>query len=127
MTDTTFDFTGTDAGVYKLVETTVPAGYNKAEDITITVEATYDTNSADPKLKKLTVTPASFAPVVYGTNDGTSEITTDGIITGNVLNQKGNQLPSTGGVSTTLFYVFGSLLVIAAGVHFVTKKRMDVD
>ena len=28
---------------------------------------------------------------------------------------------------STLFYVLGSLLVIAAGVYFVTKKRMDVE
>ena len=26
-----------------------------------------------------------------------------------------------------MFYVLGSLLVIAAGVYFITKKRMDVE
>jgi len=126
-TGSTFEFKGTDAGVYKLVETTVPSGYNKANDIDITVTAVYDTDSADPKLKQLTVTPDSFAAVVTGTNDGTSEITTDGVITGKILNQKGNQLPETGGVGTTLFYVFGSMLVIAAAVYFVTKKRSEVE
>ena len=44
-----------------------------------------------------------------------------------IINEKGNVLPSTGGVGTTLFYVFGSMLVIAAAVYFVTKKRSEVE
>ena len=126
---TTFEFKGTDAGEYKLVETTVPAGYNKCADITFTVNATYDTASADPKLKSLTVTPetAGFTVTTTETKDATgnvTEITTDGIISGKVLNQKGAVLPSTGGVGTTIFYVVGSILVVAAGVLLITKKRM---
>ena len=42
-----------------------------------------------------------------------------------VLNQTGTELPSTGGIGTTIFYVLGSVLVVAAGVLLVTKKRMD--
>ncbi|MCF0230656.1 MAG: isopeptide-forming domain-containing fimbrial protein, partial [Parasporobacterium sp.] len=55
---TTFSFHGQDAGMYKLVETTVPAGYNKADDIIFTVEAVYDTVSDNPKLKKMVVKSA---------------------------------------------------------------------
>lgn len=126
---TTFEFKGTDAGEYKLVETTVPSGYNKVGDISFTVTATYDTEADDPKLKTLTVTPETAGFTVTTTTitgDG-QHITTDGIITGKILNQKGNQLPSTGGIGTTLFYVFGSMLVIAAGVYFIVKKRTDID
>ena len=36
-------------------------------------------------------------------------------------------LPSTGGIGTTIFYVVGSVLVIAAAVLLITKKRMDRD
>ena len=43
------------------------------------------------------------------------------------INTTGTTLPSTGGVGTTLFYVFGSMLVIAAAVYFVTKKRSEVE
>lgn len=42
-----------------------------------------------------------------------------------VINQTGNELPSTGGIGTTLFYVIGSILVVGAVVLFVTKKRMS--
>ena len=41
-----------------------------------------------------------------------------------VENSAGTELPSTGGVGTTLFYVFGGILVLAAVVLLVTKKRM---
>ena len=39
-------------------------------------------------------------------------------------NSAGSELPSTGGMGTTLFYVIGGLLVAAAVVLLVSKKRM---
>ena len=42
-----------------------------------------------------------------------------------VVNQSGAVLPSTGGIGTTIFYVVGSILVVAAGVLLITKKRMS--
>ena len=41
-----------------------------------------------------------------------------------VLNNTGSILPSTGGLGTTLFYIFGAILVIGSGVVLITKKRM---
>ena len=129
---TTFEFKGTDAGKYKLVETTVPTGYNKAEDIEIEVTATYDTDSADPKLTGLRVTPETAGFVVESTNTTTGEgadaVTTttySGVISGKVLNQKGATLPSTGGMGTTLFYVFGAILVLGGGVVLISRRRME--
>ena len=43
----------------------------------------------------------------------------------NVINNQGTELPSTGGIGTTIFYVVGSIMVVAAGVLLVTKKRMS--
>jgi len=42
-----------------------------------------------------------------------------------VVNQAGAELPSTGGMGTTLFYIGGGILVLAAIVLLVTKKRMS--
>ena len=42
----------------------------------------------------------------------------------NVPNYMGDILPSTGGVGTTMFYVFGSVLVLGAILMLVTKRRM---
>lgn len=117
---TTFEFKGTDAGTYKLVETTVPAGYNKADDIIITVSATYDTDFADPKLKTLTVDPSTAGFTASMTGE------TDGQITGDILNKKGSTLPSTGGIGTTIFYVLGAALVIIAAVVLVARRKKSV-
>ena len=120
----TFEFKGTDAGAYKLVETTVPSGYNKAADIIITVAATYDTEADDPKLKTLTVTPATagFTVTTTAESDGV-HITTDGVISGKILNEKGSVLPSTGGIGTTIFYVLGGLLIVGAGIVLVARRK----
>ena len=42
-----------------------------------------------------------------------------------VVNKAGTELPSTGGMGTTIFYVLGAVLVVGAGVLLVTKKRMS--
>ena len=41
-----------------------------------------------------------------------------------VENQTGTELPSTGGVGTTIFYIIGSLLAVGAVILLVTRKRM---
>lgn len=42
-----------------------------------------------------------------------------------VINKAGTELPSTGGMGTTLFYVVGGILVLAAGIMLVARKRMS--
>ena len=42
-----------------------------------------------------------------------------------IENKYGTELPSTGGMGTTIFYIIGSVLVIGAVVLLVTKKRMS--
>lgn len=44
-----------------------------------------------------------------------------------VINNKGTELPSTGGIGTTMFYVIGGALVLVAVVLLVTRKRMSVE
>ena len=42
-----------------------------------------------------------------------------------VENVKGEELPETGGMGTTLFYTLGGMMVAAAAVMLITKKRMS--
>lgn len=42
-----------------------------------------------------------------------------------VVNKSGTVLPSTGGMGTKLFYLVGGILVVAAGVILVSRKRME--
>jgi fimbrial isopeptide formation D2 family protein/LPXTG-motif cell wall-anchored protein len=44
-----------------------------------------------------------------------------------VTNNSGSELPSTGGIGTTMFYVVGGVLVAAAVVILVSKKRAGLD
>lgn len=111
---TTFEFKGVDVGTYFLKETTVPAGYNKVNDIEITVAATY-TNDVPAKIDTLTVTPETI--------NFTADKTT-GVVSGKILNQKGSVLPSTGGMGTTILYVVGGIMVLLAVVFLITKKRV---
>ena len=43
----------------------------------------------------------------------------------NIVNNTGTELPSTGGIGTTIFYIAGSLLVAGAIVFFVVRRRMN--
>ena len=42
-----------------------------------------------------------------------------------VKNNAGTELPSTGGIGTTIFYILGSLLVVGCGIVLVSRKRMQ--
>ena len=103
------DFTvkGLDAGTYILTEIVTPAGYNTCADITVVISANHKENSA-----------TEAETIITMTKDG---VKADEIV---VVNQSGIVLPETGGMGTTLFYVFGGILVLSAVVLMVTKKRM---
>jgi len=52
------------------------------------------------------------------------EIDTENLLVVDVPNSHGSELPETGGVGTTIFYVLGGILVLGAAVLLITKKRM---
>ncbi len=125
---TTFNFVGLDAGEYKLVESTVPNGYNKCDDIIFAIEAEYDSSVQPAVLTALSVTDAN-GNVISG-DDNTAIFTTDidtGVVATNVVNLSGTELPETGGIGTTVFYVVGGILAVVAIVLLIAKKRMAND
>ena len=67
------------------------------------------------------------APAGYNklNQDKEFTVTADKTLTVEIPNNSGTQLPSTGGIGTTIFYVLGSILVVGAVVLLVTKKRMS--
>ena len=132
-TTPSFTFSGLDDGQYKLTETKTPAGYNTIDPIYFVIEATHDATADTPALtvlkayltdengnKKTEVKDGETVNIDLGTVDLTA-----GSITTTVVNKSGSELPSTGGIGTTIFYVLGSILVIGAAVLLVTKKRMS--
>ena len=132
-TTTSFTFSGLDDGQYKLTETKTPAGYNTIDPIYFVIEATHDETADAPTLKTLNayLTDANGNKQTemkdgesVNIDLGTVDLTA-GSITTTVVNKSGAQLPETGGIGTTIFYVLGGVLVLAAVVLLVTKKRMS--
>ncbi len=99
---------GLDEGTYYLEETKAPVGYNKlTAPIIVVIKSTLPTAGGD----------ASYT-VKYGETTPADHVV-------RVENKAGVELPSTGGMGTTLFYVIGGGLMVAAIVLLVTKKRME--
>lgn len=97
-----------DAVTYYLYETKAPNGYNALKDpVSFTINATY--NADGSAVEKVTATVDDKAA---------------NSLQADVVNKAGSVLPSTGGIGTTIFYIVGAILVVAAGVLLITKKRM---
>lgn len=105
-------FDGLGAGEYTITEIEAPAGYTKiANPIKVKIEFV-----AEPAEGASHWKDAANAP-----KDA------DGYYTVTVENVAGNVLPTTGGMGTTLLYIGGSILVLAAVILLVTKRRMRVE
>ena len=128
---TVFSFTGLDDGEYRISETVTPAGYNTVDPIYFTVTAEHTVEAANPELENLQATVVKSDGSAYTKeeieNGNIASFTVtkdDGEVSTTVVNNKGVELPETGGVGTTLFYIFGGCLVLGAIVLLITKKRM---
>ncbi len=109
-------FKGLGAGTYTLTEVVAPADYNIVDPIefTITIEV--------PE----TITTGQESATFSVNND---KITINGetsdLYETSVIDKYGSELPSTGGIGTTLFYVLGTIMILGAGVLLVTRRRMN--
>lgn len=101
--DGTFPIRGLDAGTYYLKETTTPKGYNTAAVKAITIKATHSISDGQPKVV----------------------LSTDSTLDNKIVDKKGNTLPSTGGMGTTILYAVGAAIVLVAafGIAFAVRRR----
>ena len=129
---TSFEFKGIDDGDYVLVETTIPTGYNAWPAEAFTVEATHTTSAdIDPDTGKVDGTDDYVLTNLEGgdlfTDDnGTVTLEAEKAdLNTTIVNESGSTLPETGGMGTTLFYVFGAILVLGGGVVLISRRRME--
>lgn len=106
----TASFKRVDDGKYKLVETKTPAGFNTAADTLFEITADHDVESDNPQLTVLKI-------------NTTAGNTPTGTVTADVVNQKGSNLPSTGGMGTVMLYVAGIAVFVLAGATLVMALR----
>jgi len=87
---------------YQLIEIAPPAGYTQIEPKSIEIDG-------------------SASTAVGLSDDQVTQILT---VVENISNTPGTNLPSTGGIGTTIFYLVGSVLVLGALVVTFTRRRM---
>ena len=109
-------FTGLGAGTYTLSETNTPKGYNTAADIKFTISFNEDANASTKDGDHY-----SFA----SNNDNVKFSSATNLFETTIENHVGNTLPSTGGIGTRMFYVFGGCLVAAAVALLALKRRRE--
>lgn len=96
-----------------------PTGSSKSDEFEVQILKSY-TVKVDGNESKHTFT-----------NQGAKTITTvpgsTKELPSSIVNTQGVELPSTGGIGTTIFYIIGAILVLGAGILLVTRRRMDAE
>lgn len=114
---------GVKSGSYEITEVTAPAGYNKLT-APVTVEAV-KTSSTSTHTTVYLDKDGNVVDVSAKEIEVKVDIDNIAATAAVVVNKAGTELPSTGGMGTTVFYVLGAVLVLGAVVLLVTKKRMS--
>ncbi len=100
-----FIIKGVNAGIYRIEETKAPASFN-------------------PLRAPVVVRVNADGTVTFnGTEMNPSDTENPGYVM--IKNNSGTELPETGGIGTTIFYVAGSILLIGAAILLIVKKRMS--
>ncbi len=103
---------------YYLTETTPKAGYNGLiGDVTLPVVSDTEDAAYRPTITK-GENENGEAIVSVTEKDEVAELSL-------IPNMKGIELPSTGGIGTTIFYLIGGLLIVSAAVFFVVRRKAE--
>ena len=110
---------GLEEATYYVMETKAPDGYNP---LSSKVAITAGSGMQDFHVY------ATSAGVVADMNAATGDYADNNyhVTTADITNSQGDELPSTGGVGTTLMITIGAVLAMAFAVLLITHKKMTV-
>lgn len=122
---------GVKQGVYSITEIEAPEGFNPLT-APFTVEAKKSGNGVTTKTETTVYLDAqgnvtnetTTTTVTYETDDDNNADNVPVYQFDPIVNNKGTELPGTGGIGTKMFYAIGGILVAVAGVLLVSRKRM---
>ena len=116
---------GLDKGTYFFLETEPPTGYNLLTqpvqvDITVVEDANGETVTYTAKYGNKDATVTNGAVTLTTETQAEKQPVAEGTI----LNQSGTELPSTGGMGTTILYTIGGIMLVGGAIALVSKKRV---
>ncbi len=116
-------FEGLRSGYYEIAETSLPTGYAITGDKAFYIKV----SSAGVQLlrKDATKPPKDWTVIdnggiVYNVTPATGQTPA----TVSVENTKASELPNSGGIGTTIFYILGTMLVIGSGIFLISRRRI---
>lgn len=105
-----FMLAGLKDGLYQIREVTPPEGYVILNDTPVTFEIEH---GAIVSASNILADGVGFKPASGSVKDAYI-----------IPNSFAAELPHTGGIGTTIFYILGSILVIGCGVYLISRRRV---
>ncbi|MCH5321138.1 MAG: isopeptide-forming domain-containing fimbrial protein [Eubacterium sp.] len=108
---------GLDVGEYTLKEFEAADGYGTIDDVKFTISVTLSEDNS---------TIETLSATIEGTREDATVVSTDKethVIALLLTDPTHSNLPSTGGIGTTIFYVVGGLMILGAAAYLVISKK----